>query len=101
MHADDLVSIDDYSPATLQAISQRIAVSSEVEHMVYRESELDEVWRLLDADVASAGRIGLGDQALSRLLCLRQLIIEAHDLIGNDSDTAGANSRLSQAMSLA
>jgi hypothetical protein len=98
--ADDLVSIDDYSAPTLRSLIERIAVSNEVEHMIYRESELDEVWRLLDADVARAGRDGLDNEQLLRLLTLRELVIEAHDLIGNDSDTASARERLTRAIAL-
>lgn len=100
MLADDLVSIDDYSAATLHSLIARIAVSNEVEHMIYRESELDEVWRLLDADVARADRDGLDDAQVLRLLTLRELVIQAHDLIGNDSDTASARERLSRAIAL-
>ncbi|WP_322060634.1 hypothetical protein [Paraburkholderia sp. J63] len=100
MHAEDLTSIDDYSAATLRGLAERIGLSSEVEHMIYRESELDEVWRLLDADVAGASRNGLGDAPLQRLLTLRELVIEAHDLIGNDADTAGARERLARAIAL-
>ncbi|WP_322045405.1 hypothetical protein [Paraburkholderia sp. J67] len=100
MHADDLTSIDDYSAATLRALAERIAASTEVEHMIYRESELDEVWRLLDADVAAAARNGLNDAQLQRLLSLRELVIEAHDLVGNDSDTRGACERLARAIAL-
>lgn len=100
MHADDLNSIDDYSCATLHDLAERISVSSTVEHMIYRESELDEVWRLLDADVASANRNHLGDEPLRRLLTLRELVIEAHDLVGNDSDTVAARDRLARAIAL-
>ena len=100
MLADDLTSIDDYSAATLRGLAERIAVSSEVEHMIYRESELDEVWRLLDADVASAGRNGVGKEESQRLQTLRELIIEAHDLIGNDGDTVAARERLTRAIAL-
>jgi hypothetical protein len=100
MHADDLIFIDDYTGATLRDLVERVSVSSTVEHMIYRESELDEVWRLLDADVACAGRDRLGEAQLRRLLTLRELIIEAHDLIGNDSDTVAARDRLARAIAL-
>ncbi|NSX14709.1 hypothetical protein HTY52_11570 [Cupriavidus taiwanensis] len=100
MHADDLVSIDDYSPATLSSICARMAVSREVEHMIYRESELDEVWRLLDADVANAARDGGSAQQLQRLETMRALVIEAHDLVGNDGDTVAARERLGRAIAL-
>lgn len=100
MHADDLTSIDDYSAATLEAICQRLAVSLGVEHMIYRESELDEVWRLLDADVANAARDGLTTPQLQRLETLRSLVIEAHDLVGNDGDTVAARERLGRAIAL-
>lgn len=100
MHADDLTSIDDYSAATLSLICERMAVSREVEHMIYRESELDEVWRLLDADVANAARDGRSAQQLQRLEAMRSLVIEAHDLVGNDGDTVAARERLGRAIAL-
>ncbi|SOY59478.1 conserved protein of unknown function (plasmid) [Cupriavidus taiwanensis] len=100
MHADELTSIDDYSAATLSSICERMAVSREVEHMIYRESELDEVWRLLDADVANAARDGRSPQQLQRLEAMRSLVIEAHDLVGNDGDTVAARERLGRAIAL-
>jgi hypothetical protein len=100
MHADELTSIDDYSAATLASICERMAGSSEVEHMIYRESELDEVWRLLDADVANAARDGRSAQQLQRLEAMRSLVIEAHDLVGNDGDTVAARERLGRAIAL-
>ncbi|RWA53263.1 hypothetical protein AU476_14485 [Cupriavidus sp. UYMSc13B] len=101
MHAHDLTSIDDYSAATLSSICERMAVSREVEHMIYRESELDEVWRLLDADVANAARDRRSAQQLQRRLeAMRSLVIEAHDLVGNDGDTVAARERLGRAIAL-
>ncbi|WP_042297889.1 hypothetical protein [Paraburkholderia bannensis] len=99
-YVDDLTSIDNYTVATLRELAGRIGASREIEHMIYRESELDEVWRLLDADVAAAARTGLVDAQLQRLLRLRELVIEAHDLVGNDADTVAACERLNQAIAL-
>ena len=101
MDPDELMSpIDDYSPATLEAIRKRLALSFEVEHMIYRESELDEVWRLLDADINNAARDGLAPEQMQRLCDLRSLIVIAHDRVGNDGDTLAARDSLQRAIAL-
>lgn len=101
MDPDELMSpIDDYSPATLEAIRKRLSLSFEVEHMIYRESELDEVWRLLDADIHNAARDRLTSEHMERLRELRGLIVAAHDRVGNDGDTLAARDSLQRAIAL-
>ncbi|WP_028228535.1 hypothetical protein [Paraburkholderia ferrariae] len=97
MNVDDLHSIEDYSSETLRELIRRVERSHKLEQMIYRESELDEVWRLLDSDIVAASH---NSAAAQDLVTLRKLIIEAHDLIGNDSNTVDARERLLQAVSL-
>lgn len=97
MNVDDLHSIEDYSSETLRELIKRVERSHTLEQMIYRESELDEVWRLLDSDIVAASH---NSAAAQDLVTLRKLIIEAHDLIGNDSNTVDARERLLQAVSL-
>jgi len=98
MDVNDIHSIEDYSPQTLRDLIGRVERSSTFEHMIYRESELDEVWRLLDGDILSAERRGSNAPELKNLVALRKLIVDAHDFIGNDSNTVDARDRLLQAV---
>lgn len=100
MSVDDIYIIEDYSPHTLAQLIERVEKSNAFEHMIYRESELDEVWRLLDGDIAMAARSGANSAQVQRLTALRALIIEAHDFIGNSSNTAAARNRLLKAVEL-
>ncbi|MGF6673820.1 hypothetical protein [Paraburkholderia tuberum] len=100
MNVDDIHSIEDYSPQTLRELIGRVEKSSTFEHMIYRESELDEVWRVLDSDIGAAERKGSNAPELATLVALRKLIVEAHDFIGNDSNTVDARDRLLKAVEL-
>ncbi|SIT48819.1 conserved hypothetical protein [Paraburkholderia piptadeniae] len=100
MNVDDLHSIEDYLPETLRQIIERVENSRTFEQMIYRESELDEVWRLLDNDIAGAARNAANPAKGQNLVALRELIIEAHDLIGNESNTVDARERLLKAVAL-
>ncbi|MGF6695730.1 hypothetical protein OKW38_000341 [Paraburkholderia sp. MM5496-R1] len=100
MNVNDIHSIEDYSPETLRELIGRVEKSSTFEHMIYRESELDEVWRLLDNDIVAAARQGSNVREVQNLAALRNLIVEAHDFIGNDSNTVDARDRLLKAVEL-
>ncbi|MGF6260414.1 hypothetical protein OKW50_005511 [Paraburkholderia youngii] len=100
MNVDDLHSIEDYSPETLRQIIERVENSRTFEQMIYRESELDEVWRLLDNDIAAEARNAANSAEGQNLVALRNLVIEAHDLVGNESNTVDARERLLKAVAL-
>lgn len=100
MNVDDIHLIADCSRATLRELIGRVEQSRSFEQMVYRESELDEIWRLLDNDIAAAARQRSNERAVRRLAALRALIVEAHDFIGNDSNTIDARDRLLKAVEL-
>ena len=86
--------IDDFSPAVLLELSLRIAKSRTAEQLICRESELDELWRLLDFAVADAHRSGSVPVQIAHLERLRAMVIEAHDLIGVEGNVAAAAERL-------
>lgn len=94
MNVDDIYVIEDYSPQTLRALAARVEKSTAFEQLIYRESELDEVWRLIDGDLAIAASAGAQSPQVQRLAALRELIVDAHDLIGNGGHTAYACDRL-------
>ena len=65
-----IVAVRDLSPETLRRVIAHLEVSTDFEHLVYRESELDAIWSL-------AGFLP-GDEKIHRL---RQIAHQAHDLI--------------------
>lgn len=85
---DDIHDIDDWSQITIWALIDRIQRSSGFDHMVYRETELDELWRILD--IASATAVRNADPDADRLLEMKAVVMKAHDQIGDDSDLQGA-----------
>ena len=91
-----LIPIDDYTRENLAALVRRLQQSKHAEELVYRESELDEVWRLIDGDrVDLVQRLGVTAQvqALERL---QAAIHEAHDLVADSDDGSAAARRLSE-----
>jgi hypothetical protein len=87
MELDSVHPINDLSLRTLIDLSERIARSTSEEHLVYRESEIDEVWRLLGPSHAAASE----DE---RTAALRRVIMEVHDLVGVDSNPTAAAAKL-------
>lgn len=83
MDLDQLHLVEDLSRRTLLDLSDRIAASKTEEQLVYRECEVDELWRLLGPAHAA------GDNT-----SLRAAVMEVHDLIGVDADVQKAAERL-------
>ena len=46
LNPDHIVTVTDFSAATLRSIIAYLEVSTDFEHMVYRESELDAIWSI-------------------------------------------------------
>lgn len=91
---DDIEAVSDFSPATLELLSYRIAQSCGYEQLVYREVELDEAWRLLDSSIADARRTGAQTDEITRLEQLRDGVVEAHDMLSDPAATQRAAARL-------
>jgi hypothetical protein len=90
-----LSPITDYSRQTLAALVKRLQQSKHLEELVYRESELDEVWRLIDMDRLALLRQH-GETAGTRALGhLQAGIHAAHDLAGESDDGIAAARHLS------
>jgi hypothetical protein len=74
----DIVMVEDFSRETLTGIIAHLEKSTQFEHLVYREAELDAIWSttgfLLRSETDPARR-----QELTRL---HQAALEAHDLVG-------------------
>ncbi len=40
----DIVAVENFSPDTLRSVIAHLEVSTDFEHLVYREGELDAIW---------------------------------------------------------
>lgn len=86
---DEIHDVDDYSEITIRAMIDRLERSTSLEHFVYRETELDEMWRVVDLLLMVA------EGAERRVLVdLRAAIMQAHDLVGVDAKPLEAAQRL-------
>ncbi len=88
MGLDDIHDIDDWSQITVWALIDRIQRSDTEEQLIYRETELDELWRLLDIASASATRDGAAHAP--ELLRMKQTVMQVHDLVGVEHKPAEA-----------
>jgi hypothetical protein len=97
------MTVSSLTPETLNLVASRVEASHSAEQFVYRESELDEVWRLADITLADAQARGKADHRpeIERLGTLAELVHVAHDLIGQKEDTHGAGLALRKAAALA
>ena len=91
---NDVCDVQDYSAATLAGVIERLLASGSPEALIYRECELDEIWRLIDLDITSLMATGGAAIELARLTHLREAIMQAHDLVGVNSDPKAAAQRL-------
>jgi hypothetical protein len=94
MNPDHLVPVEDFSEATLRNIVAQLEESTTFEHFVYRESELDEVCRLVE-DALLGGHGRADAQQRARWQVIFEAARDAHDLVGNE-DPARAAERLRQ-----
>jgi len=79
---DDILQVENFSDLTIQALADRLQRSKSAEHCIYRETELDELWRLIDIAVRAGDPDGLRDRETLREM--RDLVHRAHDLVGMD-----------------
>lgn len=96
MDLDSILPVENMSDITIQTLVDRNLRSTRAEHFIYREVELDELWRLVDIAV----RTGHSDEQRSpeRLINMRAAIHRAHDLIGMDSKPIEAAAALREAL---
>lgn len=86
---DDIHDVDDYSELTIRAMIDRLERSTTPEQFIYRETELDEMWRLVDI------RIRIADGAEKAALeDMRGAIVRAHDLVGMEGQPLDAANEL-------
>ena len=94
MNPAHLVPVEDFSEETLRNLVAHLEESTTFEHFVYRESELDEVCRLVD-DALQGGRGRVDEQQRARWHAIFDAARDAHDLVGSE-DPERAAERLRQ-----
>jgi hypothetical protein len=72
-----IVTVRNFSPETIRSIIAQLEVSSEFEHMVYREAELDALWSITGFFLTQE----LDSQQREELLRLNHGALQAHDLV--------------------
>ena len=83
-----IYQVTDLEPATILAVADRTAAATSFEDLIYRESEVDAIWTLVDIQVRQAE---LHDSPeLDRWLRLRDQLWQAHDLIPEGRVTESA-----------
>jgi hypothetical protein len=93
MNPDHLVPVEDFSEETLRNLVAHLEGSTTFEHFVYRESELDEVCRLVD-DALQGGQGRVDEQQRARWHVVFDAARDAHDLVGaEDPGRAAAQLR--------
>jgi hypothetical protein len=85
---DHALELDALSLEKLRELVLRIEKSTTMEHLIYRELEIDQVWRLLDQGACVAGCAV--EQRQEFILRIEQV----HDLLGVDQDARAAAARL-------
>ena len=77
---EDTLDIVELTPQLLQQLVARLEESTTWAHYIYREAEIDQVWRLVERADASAA---LSPDLVARL---REGLMQVHDLVGVDHE---------------
>ena len=101
MSPDDVCPVEDFSAATLAALIDVLERSTTREHFVYREAELDDLWRVIDTASRAARNDTRERERAVFLEELQVIAVEAHDLVGADERPLEAAARLRKALALA
>ncbi len=94
-----IIHVQDYSPATLRAVVVQLEGSTSVDHLIYRESELDALWSLLELELRSAQQHGSDTHQVHQLQRLCDAAKAAHDCVAAE-DPAAAAIRLRQVVEM-
>ena len=74
-----IVAVSDFSVETLRQVVELLEVSTEFEHFVYREAELDAIWSITGFVLQN----GRGSAQSARVERLHRVAHEAHDLVAD------------------
>jgi hypothetical protein len=79
---DKVVWMDDISVRTLIKLVERLEATVEMEQFIFREAEMDDVYRQADTDWRRAVREQLAPDVVAGLERVRSLVFAAHDFVG-------------------
>lgn len=86
VNPDRIVSVQDFSPETLRSVIEHLEVSTQFEHLVYREAELDAIWTITGYFLVNEPR-SIEREAVKRLHADVHL---AHDFVAASRPDAAA-----------
>ena len=81
-----IVSVQDFSPETLRSVIAHLEVSTDFDHLVYREAELDAIWTITGYFLTNEPHSN--DRDLVRRLHVG--VHEAHDFVAASRPEAAA-----------
>jgi hypothetical protein len=90
--------IPDMSRPVMLQLIERIKKSRTDEQLVYRESEIDELWMLLDAAISEARWVGGKSAEIARMEAFKAVVMEVHDLVAVERDVGAAATRLRESL---
>ena len=79
MNPGHIVTVTDFSPETLREIIALLEVSTDFEHLVYRESELDAIWSITGFVLKDEPK----SQQREAIARLHEIAHVAHDLVAD------------------
>ena len=82
-----IVSVQDFSHETLRSVIAHLEVSTEFDHLVYREAELDAIWTITGYFLANEPHSNERDQVKR----LHAGVHEAHDFVAASRPDAAAD----------
>ena len=74
-----IVTVTDFSPETLRNIVAYLEVSTDFEHLVYREAELDAIWSITGFALKNESNLAARESVVE----LHEIAHRAHDLVGD------------------
>jgi hypothetical protein len=83
---EHIVSVQDFSPETLRSIIAHLEASTDFEHLVYREAELDAIWTITGFFLVNEPRSSERDTVRR----LHAGVHQAHDLVAASQPGAAA-----------
>jgi len=83
---EHIVSVQDFSPETLRSVIAHLEASTEFEHLVYREAELDAIWTITGFFLVNEPRSSERDTVRR----LHAGVHRAHDLVAASQPDAAA-----------
>lgn len=96
VRADLLHDVFDCRPETLLALADRVEQSTDDIQLVYREAEMDELWRAVSIAVMECQHNRVAPEKMAFWLGIKDEVMRIHDIVGVDLDRTLAATALRQ-----